>query len=172
MFLLIILIHDTYTCQYKSLCINSNRIIQKERLLYKMTEAFTAGVMIFIEQFWARWPWSIVSWNPDYRCRRLLPKSRRLPFSGFLSLDVPSPAVGDILRSGRCRCACCRGYQYAASLCGCLPQPGTKRRGKRILRMEDAGTSEEDDDIDSQASNTPIDHGHLARNCSIKIITL
>ena len=37
--------------------------------------------------------------------------------------------------------------------------------------MEDAGTSEEDDDIDSQDSNMPIDHGHLARNCSIKIIT-
>ena len=37
--------------------------------------------------------------------------------------------------------------------------------------MEDAGTSEEDDDIDIQDSNTPIDHGHLARNCSIKIIT-
>ena len=37
--------------------------------------------------------------------------------------------------------------------------------------MEDAGTLEEDDDIDSQDSNTPIDHGHLARNCSIKIIT-
>ena len=25
----------------------------------EMTEAFTAGVMIFIEQFRARWPWSI-----------------------------------------------------------------------------------------------------------------
>ena len=37
--------------------------------------------------------------------------------------------------------------------------------------MEDAGTSEEDDDIDSQDSNTLTDHGHLARNCSIKIIT-
>ena len=36
--------------------------------------------------------------------------------------------------------------------------------------MEVAGTSEEDD-IDSQDSNTPIDHGHLARNCSIKIDT-
>ena len=35
--------------------------------------------------------------------------------------------------------------------------------------MEDAGTSEEDDDIDSQDSNALIDHGHLARNCSIKI---
>ena len=54
---------------------------------------------------------------------------------------------------------------------GCLPQPGTKRRGEGILRMEDAGTSEEDDDIDSQDSNTPIDHGYLAQNCSIKIIT-
>ena len=42
-------------------------------------------------------------WNPDCRCR-LLPKSRRLPFSGFLPLDVSSPAVGDIFRSGRCRC--------------------------------------------------------------------
>ena len=37
--------------------------------------------------------------------------------------------------------------------------------------MEDAGTTEEDD-IDSQDSNTPIDHGHLARNCLIKITTL
>ena len=52
---------------------------------------------------------------------------------------------------------------------GCLPQPRTKRRGEGILRMEDAGTSEEDD-IDSQDSNIRIDHGHQARNCSIKII--
>ena len=38
--------------------------------------------------------------------------------------------------------------------------------------MEDTGTSEEeDDDIDSQDSNIPIDHGNLAQNCSIKIIT-
>ena len=44
-----------------------------------------------------------VCWNPDCRCH-LLPKSRRLPFSGFLPLDVSSPAVGDIFRSGRCRC--------------------------------------------------------------------
>ena len=36
--------------------------------------------------------------------------------------------------------------------------------------MEDAVTSEEDD-TDSQDSNIPIDHGHLAWNCSIKIIT-
>ena len=37
--------------------------------------------------------------------------------------------------------------------------------------MEDAGTLEEDD-TDSQDSNIPIDHGHLAWNCSIKIIML
>ena len=36
--------------------------------------------------------------------------------------------------------------------------------------MEDAGTLEEDD-IDSQDSNTLIDHGHVDRNCSIKFIT-
>ena len=53
---------------------------------------------------------------------------------------------------------------------GCLQQPGTKHRGEGILRMEDATTSEEDN-IDSQDSNIPIDHGHLARNCSIKTIT-
>ena len=50
-----------------------------------------------------------VCWNPDCRCRRLLPKYRRLPFSGFLPLDVSSPAVGDIFRSGRWRCVRCRG---------------------------------------------------------------
>ena len=65
--------------------------------------------------------------------------------------------------------------QISASLCskhswGFLPQPGTKRLGEGIMWMEDAGTSEEDNDIDSQDSNTPINHGHLARNCSIKII--
>ena len=53
----------------------------------------------------------------------------------------------------------------------CLPQPGTKCWGEGILRMEDAGTSEEDD-IDSQDSNTPIDHGYVAWNCSIKILLL
>ena len=94
-----------------------------------------------------------VCWNPDCRCHRLLPKSRRLPFSGFLPLDVSFPAVGDILGSGSCRCVRCRGSQR-----------------EEILRMEDAGTSEEDDDIDSQDSNTPIDHSHLPRNCSVKII--
>ena len=35
--------------------------------------------------------------------------------------------------------------------------------------MEDAVTSKEDDDTDSQDSNIPIDHDHLARNSSIKI---
>ena len=38
--------------------------------------------------------------------------------------------------------------------------------------MEDVGTWEEYDDIDSQDSNTQIDHGHLARNCSIKNILM
>ena len=33
--------------------------------------------------------------------------------------------------------------------------------------MEDAGTSEEED-TDSQDSNVPIDHGHVARNYLIK----
>ena len=37
--------------------------------------------------------------------------------------------------------------------------------------MENAGISEEDDDIDNQNSNTSIDHSHLARNCSINVIT-
>ena len=46
-----------------------------------------------------------VCWNPDCRCCRLLPKSRHLPFSGFLPLDVSSLAVGDILRSARYRLA-------------------------------------------------------------------
>ena len=31
----------------------------KHYIYLEMTEAFTAGVMIFIEQFRARWPWSI-----------------------------------------------------------------------------------------------------------------
>ena len=52
-----------------------------------------------------------------------------------------------------------------------LQRLAVKRRGEGILRVEDARTSEEDDDIDSQDSNMPIDHGHLARNCLIKVIT-
>ena len=50
-----------------------------------------------------------------------------------------------------------------------LPQLGMKHRGEGILRMEDAGTSEEED-TDFKNSNIPIDHGHLARYCLIKII--
>ena len=53
-------------------------------------------------------------WNPDCQCRRL-PKSRRLPFSGFLLLDVSSPAVGDIFRNGRFRCVRCSGSQRTVS---------------------------------------------------------
>ena len=62
----------------------------------------------------------------------------------------------------------CSEHTYSDPSWRCLPQPGTKRRGEGILRMEDAGTSEEDD-IEGQDSNTPIEHGHLARNCTIKI---
>ena len=32
---------------------------KRNATVFEMTEAFTAGVMIFIEQFRARWPWSI-----------------------------------------------------------------------------------------------------------------
>ena len=39
----------------------------------------------------------------------LLPKTQRLPFSGFLTLEVSFLAVGN--RSGRCRCVHCRGLQ-------------------------------------------------------------
>ena len=124
----------------------------------------------------------MVCWNPDCRCL-LLPKSRRLPFSGFLPLDVSSPTMGDILRSGRCRCIRCRGSQrkvlYELLQRTLLHRPflrmsptamdETSRPGEGILRMEGAGTSEEED-TDSQDSNIPTDHGHLAQNCSIKII--
>ena len=65
--------------------------------------------------------------------------------------------------------ASCSEHTYSDHSWGYLPQPGTKRRGEGILWMEDAGTSEKDD-IDSQDSNISIDHGNLARNCSIKII--
>ena len=56
-----------------------------------------------------------VCWNPDCQCRRLLPKSRRFPFSGFLPLNVSSPAVGDFLRSGRCRCVRCSVIRNSSS---------------------------------------------------------
>ena len=123
-----------------------------------MTEAFTAGVMIFIEQFRARWPWSIgvsESWLP-------MQPSSEVPASSILRIPTPRRFV----------LGCGRHLQewYSDHSWRCLPQPGTKRRVEGILRMEDAGTSEEDG-IGNQDSDTPIDHGHLARNCSIKIIT-
>ena len=90
-----------------------------------------------------------VCWNPDCWC--LLPKSRRT--------------------SSQFSASHCSEHTYIDHSWRCLPQTWTKRRGEGILRMEDAGTSEEDN-IDSQDSNTPIDHGHLVRNFSIKIITL
>ena len=64
--------------------------------------------VIFIEQFRASWPWSVgvlESWLS-------MSSSSEVPassFSRFLPLDVSSPAVGVILRSGRCRCVRCRG---------------------------------------------------------------
>ena len=47
----------------------------------------------------------------------------------------------------------CSKHTYTDHSWGCRPQPGTKRQGEGILRMEDARTSEEDD-IESQDSNT------------------
>ena len=46
---------------------------------------------------------------------------------------------------------------------------GRNVEGKESWEWKTPGTSEED--IVSQDSNKPIDHGHLARTCSIKIIT-
>ena len=47
----------------------------------------------------------------------------------------------------------CSEHTYSDHSWRCLPQPGTKRLGEGILRMEDAGTSEEDDDMNIQDSN-------------------
>ena len=47
------------------------------------------------------------------------------------------------------------------------PEDVSHSRGRNVEGKE----SEENNDIDNQDSNTPIDHGHLARNCSIKIMT-
>ena len=71
-------------------------------------------------------------------------------FSGFLPLDISSPAVGDILRNGCCRCVCCRSSQRASAVnrpATSTPEDvtaGTKHRGERILKMEDAMISEEE----------------------------
>ena len=76
-----------------------------------------------------------VCWNPDCRCRRrLLPKSRRIPFSGFLPLNLSSPAVGDILRSGRCRCVLCRGSPRRMN-----PENGRRRDFGRRRRHRQSG---------------------------------
>ena len=104
-----------------------------------MTKAFMAGVMIFIEQFRARWPWYI----------------------GILVFWLLVSAEASL----------CREQPYSDHSWKYLPQPGTKRRGEGILRMEDAGTSEEDD-TDSQDSNIPTDHGHLDQNCWNKMNVL
>ena len=46
-----------------------------------------------------------------------------------------------------------------------------KHRGELILRMEDTVTLEAEV-ADSHDFNIPKDHGHVARNCLIKITTL
>ena len=69
---------------------------------------FTILTLSLLNNSWLDGRSLSVCWNPDCRCRLLL-KSRRLPFSGFLPLDVSSSAVGDVFRSGRCRCVRCRG---------------------------------------------------------------
>ena len=75
----------------------------------RWTKALSAGVMIFIEQFRARWPWSIgmlESW--------LSVSSSEVPAFSFLRIpsprDISSPTLGDILRTGRCRCVRCRAH--------------------------------------------------------------
>ena len=53
---------------------------------FEMTEAFTAGVMIFIEQFRARWPWSIgvlESWLS------VSSSSSEVPVSSILRIPPP-----------------------------------------------------------------------------------
>ena len=49
----------------------------------------------------------------------------------------------------------CSEHNYSDHSWGCLPQPGTKRRGEGILRMEDAETSEEVLSLRASAANTP-----------------
>ena len=126
-----------------------------------------------------------VCWIPDCRCRRLLLKSRRLPFSGFLPLNAEnckplqrthlqwpllrmSPTARDETSRGR---SLCSKHTYSDYSWRCLPQPGMKHTGEGILRMEDTRILKEKD-TDSQDSNIPIDHGHLAQSCLIKIVTL
>ena len=112
--------------------------------------------------------WQTTTWLP---VKRLADKETSVTPDG-------NPADGDPVcttwtwtwTSSQFSVSLCSKHTYSDHTWGCLPQPGTKRRGEGILRIEDARTSEEDD-IDSQDSNIPIDHGHLARNCSIKIIT-
>ena len=70
----------------------SGRSSMLSLLLHEMTEAFTAGVMIFIEQFRARWPWSIgvlESW---------LSMSSSSEVPAFSILRIPSPRAELILQ--------------------------------------------------------------------------
>ena len=56
---------------------------------------------------------------------------------------------------------------FAAEALRMSPTAGDETSCGRILRMEDAVTSEEED-ADSQNFNIPMDHGHLARNYLMK----
>ena len=83
--------YSTY-CTYYCKCIRF--YVESE---YHMTEAFTAGVMIFIEQFRARWPWSIgvlESW-----------------LSMSSSSKVPAPSILSILSPRRFVPGCGRHLQ-------------------------------------------------------------
>ena len=114
-------------------------------------------------------------WNPDCRCCRLLPKSRRLPFSGFLPLDVPSLAVGDIFRNGRCRCVCCRGSQRTLQRTllrtsptagdetsrGRNPENGRRRDFGRRRRHRQSGFQHTDRSRPSSPELFNKDHGNI-----------
>ena len=126
-----------------------------------MTEQYIANtaqytIIIFIEQlFRARWSWSIgvlESWLS------MSSSSSEVPTSSILR--IPSSS----LRASA-------ATTYSDHSWGCLPQPGTKRRGVGVLKMEYAGTSEEDDDIDSQDSNRSMDQGPRASAASTPTAT-
>ena len=63
-------------------------------------------------------------------------------------------------------------HTYSDHSWGCLPQPGTKHRGEGIPENGRRRDFRRRGQRQSGFQYTvPIDHDHLARNCSIKIIT-
>ena len=135
-----------------------------------MTEAFTAGVMVFIEQFRARWPWSvgvgILTVDVVVFFRNLGVFHSQDSLSSTFSPRLWETSSG-VVAAGVFAAEARREQRPLLMM---FPTAGDETSREGILRMENAGISEEDDSIDSQDSNTPIDHGHLARNCSIKKI--